>query len=83
MTTKQQVADIYSQHPNWTSRQMADALGCLPEYVRTTLKRLGLKLAVRPAIPRPDVVRERERCAALAEAAGRPDIAASIRQVPA
>jgi hypothetical protein len=48
MTTKHQVLDVLKAHPDWTSRQVADALGCMPEYVRSTADRNGIQIAKRP-----------------------------------
>lgn len=45
ITTKHQVLDILKSHPEWTSRQVADALGCMPEYVRSTAARAGVEIA--------------------------------------
>lgn len=45
MATKQQVIDLNLKHPDWTARQIAEALGCLPEYVGICKQRYDLKFA--------------------------------------
>jgi hypothetical protein len=75
MTTKREVIETHQQHPTWSSTMIAQHLGCMPEYVRATFMRNGLKLA-RSKSMRLD---ERERCAAIAEGMGSPEIAAMIR----
>ena len=44
MTTKEDVIALNRAHPDWTSRQLAEALGCLPAYVFKTAMRNGLVL---------------------------------------
>lgn len=45
MATKQQVIDLNIEHPEWTARQVADHLGCCPEYIAACRKRYGLTFA--------------------------------------
>lgn len=44
MTTQYEVLDALEDHPNWSSVEIANALGCSSEYVRATLRRRGRKL---------------------------------------
>lgn len=43
MTTKQDVIDLNKRHPNWTMREVADELDCMPEYVAACKRRYMLK----------------------------------------
>lgn len=54
MTTKHEVIAVYRAHPEWTTRQIADHLGCLREYVTATARRNGFK-------PASHVAKQRER----------------------
>lgn len=45
MATKQQVIDLNKRHPNWTARDIAEELDCMPEYVASCKQRYGLKFA--------------------------------------
>lgn len=47
MTTKHDVIRVFKEHPEWTSIEIADELGCCDTYVRATLHRNNLKLAKR------------------------------------
>ena len=44
MATKHDVIRLHRGNPDWTSVDIAAALGCLPAYVRATAKRNGLSL---------------------------------------
>lgn len=44
MTTKDEVIALHRRNPTWTAREIADALGCVPAYVRSTASRNGFKL---------------------------------------
>lgn len=39
MTTAQKVMDLIAEQPDLTTRQVAERLGCMPEYVRATISR--------------------------------------------
>lgn len=52
MATKQEVIDLNKQHPDWTARDIANHLGCMPAYVAACRKRYGLTFA--PATSRAD-----------------------------
>lgn len=39
MANKGQVLELHHQNPNWSAAQIAEKLGCMPEYVRATLSR--------------------------------------------
>ena len=59
MTTKYDVTRVNKQHPDWTAREIAEALGCCIGYVNATAKRNGLKIAKSqggPRKPRPDSI---------------------------
>lgn len=45
MANKEQVYALHLSHPEWTVRQVADALKCHPSYVRATAGRGGYKFA--------------------------------------
>jgi hypothetical protein len=47
-TTKYDVASVLSRHPHWSTRQIADHLGCSVQYVNTTAYRNKLKIKRRP-----------------------------------
>jgi hypothetical protein len=47
MANKHQVLDTIKAHPEWNARRVADELGCMPEYVRATADRNGLKMATK------------------------------------
>lgn len=47
MADKHQVLDLIRSHPDWNARRVADALGCMPEYVRATAGRNGVKMATK------------------------------------
>lgn len=42
MTNKNEVIEIHRNYPTLGTIQVAEKLGCLPEYVRATAKREGL-----------------------------------------
>lgn len=44
MAKKQDVARLNAEHPDWTARQIAEALGCTPHYVRATASRGRFRL---------------------------------------
>lgn len=44
MTNKHEVMAINREHPDWTARQIADHLGCMPEYVHKVKELEGLKI---------------------------------------
>lgn len=44
MTTWREVVAAHDEHPNWSSVQIAEHLGCTPEYVRATAQRKGLRI---------------------------------------
>lgn len=48
MATKEQVIEMNRAHPDWTARQIAEALGCGVEYVNATAHRNKLCLARSP-----------------------------------
>lgn len=75
MANKEQVLSLFRKNPRWNSVMIAEAIGCESAYVRATLKRNGLSLQTRRISP---LMRERERCASVAKAMGRPDIANEI-----
>ncbi len=77
MATKTEVLDMHEAHPHWSSVRIAKELGCESSYVRATFYRCGLKL---PASFVAKTLEERDRCAAIAERMGRPDIATEIRK---
>jgi hypothetical protein len=37
--------EMHEEHPEWTARQIADELGCVPEQVHVAAHRIGIKLA--------------------------------------
>ena len=43
-TTKYDVASVLFRHPHWSTRQIADHLGCSVQYVNTTAYRNKLKI---------------------------------------
>lgn len=43
MTTKEDIAALHDIHPEWTVRQVADALKCSTGYVRATARRGSFK----------------------------------------
>jgi hypothetical protein len=47
MANKHQVIETIRAHPDWNARRVADALGCMPEYVRATADRNGVKMATK------------------------------------
>ena len=58
MTTKHQVIAAHRAHPDWTARDISDALGCVPGYVNATARRNGLtlpKAVSRRATARPTI----------------------------
>lgn len=67
MTTKREVLDLHAAHPDWNSVQIADVLGCMPEYVRSTFRRNGLTLPKAQSSSAAALAAERERCARRAE----------------
>jgi hypothetical protein len=40
---KQQVLDLHTQNPEWSTGKLAAEIGCCSAYVRATLRRAGLK----------------------------------------
>lgn len=48
MATKHKVRESIEINPDWTARQHADAIGCSPQYVRSTAIANGWKLGRRP-----------------------------------
>ena len=59
MANKHQVIDLHQRYPEWTARQIADELGCLPEYVNKTAYRNGLILPRVRATATPEDLRKR------------------------
>lgn len=53
MATKRQVIELHRKHPDWTDRQIAEAIPgeCSAAYVRATARRNGLTLG--RALPPP------------------------------
>jgi hypothetical protein len=45
VATKQEVIDLNKKYPNWTAVEIANELGCSPEYVGACKHRYGLKFA--------------------------------------
>ena len=50
-TTMHEVISVHRHHPNWTARQIAEALGCRQEYVRAVAYRNKLTLTTRRQRP--------------------------------
>jgi hypothetical protein len=48
MATKHDVIRLNAEHPDWTSRQIADEINACDEYVRATAYRCELKLGKAP-----------------------------------
>lgn len=65
--TAQQVIDLHRQHPDWTSLELAKALGCLSGYVRATAQRQGLSLPVRKKVVQPPRAPRIKKVAAVEE----------------
>lgn len=59
MVNKRQVIDLHQRYPEWTARQIADELGCLPEYVRKTAYRNGIQLPHAHTAATPEELRRR------------------------
>lgn len=76
MLYRNQIVDMYRQDPRLISFQIAKDVGCGPGEVIAVLRMEGLAL---PRRMMPQVGREREACAVLAEEMGAPEVAAAIR----
>lgn len=44
MTTKAELIRLNKENPTWNARQLAEALGCLPQYVHKCKELYGLKI---------------------------------------
>ena len=74
MATKHEVIALHRQHPDWSSGRIAEELDCLPEYVRVTLQRNGIRARGLNI----NIIHERERCAAIARQHGAEHVAEAI-----
>jgi cyanate lyase len=67
MSITQKIIDLHNAHPDWTWPQIAAHTGISNDYVRAVMWRYNL------------AIKERERCAKIAEKWNAPRIAAAIR----